>query len=348
MTHPQSARVREQASACYRLGSPMYGDLLGRLADDLDADGPGAAVLRGHELDPGPAALALRLVGSVHRLVLERRAGELATFYPSVGGAWHPEGWPAFRRLLADQPDAVRAWLDRPPQTNEVGRAAALAGGLLALGARFPLPVRLAEIGSSGGLNLLLDSFRYVDAHGSVGPDRSPVVLDPAWAGRALPSRVLPTVVERWGSDPRPVDVRTTEGRLALTAYVWPDQVTRLERLRGALALAERTPYIVRRQSAADFVDELTLRPGHLTVLWHSVMWQYVPASQQARVTARLAELGRSASEEAPLVHLYAEPTRRTGTDEHRFWVWAETWPGGGRPEVLGRMEPHGLPVVWE
>ena len=340
--------MREQASACLRLGSPMYGELLGRIADDLDADGPTAAVIRGHEQEPGPAALALRLLGSVHRLVLERRAGQLAPFYPSVGGLWHPDGWPAFRGLLADQPDAVRAWLDRPPQTNEVGRAAALAGGLLELAARFPLPVRLAEIGSSGGLNLLLDSFRYVDALGSVGPDRSPVVLDPAWAGRALPSRVLPTVVERWGSDPRPVDVRTTAGRLALTAYVWPDQVARLERLRGALALAQGTPYVVRRQSAADFVAELTLRPGHLTVLWHSVMWQYVPAPERARVTARLAELGRSASEESPLVHLYAEPTRRTGSDEHRFWVQAETWPGGGRPEVLGRMEPHGLPVVWE
>jgi hypothetical protein len=287
-------------------------------------------------------------MGSVHRLVLERRAGALAAYYPSVGGRWRTEGWSVFRRLLADQPDAVREWLDRSPQTNEVGRAAALTAGLLELGTRFPLPVRLAEIGSSGGLNLLVDHFRYVDRHGSVGPDESPVVLDPAWAGRPLASRALPTIVERWGSDPRPVDVRSTEGRLALTAYVWPDQVHRLERLRGAFALAARTPYVVRRQSAADFVDELALRPGHLTVLWHSVMWQYVPQPQRARVTARLVELGRAAGEDAPLVHLYAEPTRRRPGEEHQFWVWAQTWPGPGQAVVLGRMAAHGLPVTWE
>ncbi len=348
MTHPQSRHVREQALGCAHLGSPMYGELLDRVADDLDAGGPTVAVLRGHEHDPGPSGLALRLMGSVHRLVLERRAGALAAFYPSVGGTWHVDGWPVFRQLLADEPDAVRSWLDRAPQTNEVGRAAALAAGLLDLGTRFPLPVRLAEIGSSGGLNLLVDRFRYVDRHGSVGPEDSPVVLDPAWDGGPLPSRVLPEVVERWGSDPRPVDVRSTEGRLALTAYVWPDQVHRLERLRGAFALAEQVPYVVRRQAAADFVDELTVRPGHLTVLWHSVMWQYVAAPQQARVTARLAELGRTATADAPLVHLYAEPTRRRPGEEHRFWVWAQGWPGPGEPVVLGRMAAHGLPVTWE
>ena len=70
----------------------------------------------------------------MHRLVLERRAGGLAAYYPSVGGHWHaPHGVPAFIDLLDRDRDAVRGWLDRPPQTNEVGRATALMGGLLHL-----------------------------------------------------------------------------------------------------------------------------------------------------------------------------------------------------------------------
>jgi len=342
------AAFREQASGCGRLGSPMYDELLRLLADDIEAGGPTAHVLRGHEDDPGPSGLALRLAGSVHRLVLARRAGALAAFYPSVGGTWHTAGWPVLRRLLADQPDAVREWLDRPPQTNEVGRAAALMAGLVELGTRYPLPVRLAEVGASGGLNLLADRFRYVDRHGSVGPESSPVVLDPAWTGRPLPSRILPTIAERAGCDVRPVDVRTTEGRLTLTAYVWPDQVHRFERLRGGFALAEQTPYVVRRQSAGDFVDELTVRPGTVTVLWHSVMWQYLTREVQERVTARLEALGATATAEAPLAHLYAEPTRRTPEEERHFWVCARTWPGTGERELLGRMAAHGLPVAWE
>ncbi len=66
------AAFRRQADACAELDSPMYADLLHRTAADLEAGGPVCTVLAGHEDDPGPSAIALRLLGSVHRLVLER------------------------------------------------------------------------------------------------------------------------------------------------------------------------------------------------------------------------------------------------------------------------------------
>ena len=117
----------------------------------------GAAVLAGHESDPGPSALALRLMAAVHRLVLTGAAPGLAAHYPSVGGTGDPDAaWPAFRQVLIEHVAEVRAGLASPPQTNEVGRSAALFGGLLQL-ASDGLPVRLFEIGSSGGLNLLAD-----------------------------------------------------------------------------------------------------------------------------------------------------------------------------------------------
>ena len=338
---------RRQAQACDNLGSPMYAALLGRLADDLEQGGVTSRVLEGHEDDPGPSALALRLLGSVHRLVLERRARELAVFYPSVGGTWDLEGgWAAFERLLASAPDDVREWLDRPPQTNEVGRAAALAGGLLSLGHR--LPVRLFEIGSSGGLNLLADRFAYVDSSGAVSGDpASPVRLDHAWQGRPLEPWPGLEIVERVGSDVMPVDVGTTEGRLTLTAYVWPDQTVRLERLRGAFALAARTPVEVRRQDAVSFAEAIELRDGTTTVLWHSVMWQYLSRADQDALTARIEALGAAATETAPFAHLFLEPTRRTPESEHDFLVVLTEWPTAER-RILGEAHPHGLPATWE
>ena len=347
---PQTNLFLQQAEACAHLGSPMYADLLERAAGDLGAGGVTAGVLAGHEADTGPSALALRLAGSVHRLVLERRAGALAAFYPSVGGTWEPEGgWAAFRAVLAEQPDAVREWLDRPPQTNEVGRATALMGGLFRLGETYRLPVRLCEIGSSGGLNLLADRFGYVDpaTGATVGDADSPVVLDPAWRGEPLVPWPDLEVVERAGSDLDPIDAATTEGRLALTAYVWPDQRARLERLRGALELAQRHPVAVERAGAADFVERLELRPGRTTVLWHSVMWQYLAGAEQDRVRARIDELGAAATHDAPFAHLLLEPTRRTPEAEHEFLVVLETWPAG-ESRVLGTSAPHGLPTTWE
>jgi hypothetical protein len=227
--------LRTQAAACAELGSPMYAELLRRSADDVEAGGPVARVLAGHEHDPGPSALGLRLLGSVHRLVLERRAGALAAYYPSVGGTWKAEGgWRAFTALLAEQPDAVREWLDRAPQTNEVGRAPVLYGGLLHL-AR-DLPLRLLEIGASAGLNLRVDRFAYLDEDGRrFGAATDDLVLTEAWRGRRLEPWPGMRIVERLGSDLAPVDPASNDGRMLLTAYVWPDQ----RHHHGAVALGD-------------------------------------------------------------------------------------------------------------
>jgi len=326
----------------------MYAELLDRLADDLEAGGPTARVLRGHEDDPGPSGLALRLVGSLHRLVLAGAAPELAAYFPTVGGTWSPEGVPAVLDVLERRGDRLRPLLDRAPQTNEVGRSAALLGGLLRLVGRDALPVRLFELGASAGLNLQADRFRYTDDSGrSWGDPAGPVVLDRAWEGARLPLETDLRVVERGGCDVSPVDITTEDGRLTLTSYVWPDMTDRHARLAGAIALARRDPAPVEAADAASYVEGLELADGHLTVVWHSVMWQYVPGDQQERVSARLAALGESATEEAPLAHLFAEPTRRTPEERHRFWVVAQTWPHGGR-RFLATMAPHGIPVTWQ
>jgi hypothetical protein len=362
-TRSQPALFRDQAHACAELGSPMYAELLERLAEDLESGGPTARLLEGHEDDPGPSGLALRLAGSVHRLVLAGKVPELERFYPTTGGSWSTPGVEAVLTVLDRRGDDVRPLLDQAPQTNEVGRSAALLGGLLLFSARHRLPVRLFEIGASGGLNLLADGFRYLDDHGrGWGDPNSPVVLDGAWEGVPLPlgqeeSRDGPgprsgarpgvEIVERGGCDVSPVDVTTEDGRLTLTSYVWPDMTARHARLAGAIELARQHPPRVERSEAASYVEGLGLRQDQLTVLWHSVMWQYVPRDQQERVTARLRELGSTATDRMPLLHLLAEPTRRTPEDRHRFWVVAESWPGGRR-EFLGQMSPHGLPVTWE
>jgi hypothetical protein len=347
--------LRSQGEACRRLGSPLYGGLLPRAADDLAAGGPVAAVFAGHHENPGPPALAMRMFGTVHRLVLEGRAPVLARYYPSAGAdpaaARDIDGaWAAFRQVVAEQTEAVRAGLASPPQTNEVGRAAALIGGLLHLARQYALPVRLVEIGASGGLNLRADRFRVDPRDGagpSWGPADSPVVLRDAWRGTVPPVEYPVRIVERLGADTAPVDVTTPEGRLRLSSYVWPDQTERLARLRGAFAVAERVPVSVLAQRASATVEELTLRPGYVTVLWHSVMWQYVERAERAAVEAGLQRLGEQASPRQPLARIALEPARRTTRHVIEFLVTMRVWPGGTE-RILGSAHPHGLPVTWE
>lgn len=335
---------RHQAHACAELGSPMYAVLLEVLADDWAAGGPVREVLAGHEDDPGPSGLGVRLLGSIHRLVLAGRAPDLARYFPTAGGAFDATEAPAaLLRLLASDPDSVREWLDRAPQTNEVGRSATLYGGLLHLPGS--LPVRLFEIGASGGLNLRADHYAYVTGDGVLGDATSGVRLDPAWAHG--PETRPVQIVERVGCDLAPIDAAHEDGRIALTAYVWPDQTARHQRLAAALDLAARTPVDLRAEGAAEFVRGIELQPGTVTVLWHSVMFQYLPRDDQQAVLDRVETLGAQATGQAPFAHLAFEPIRRGPDADHEFLIRLETWPGG-EDRIIGSAPPHGLPVTWE
>jgi hypothetical protein len=340
---------RFQAQACAQLGSPMYADLLARLHVDIRDQGETLEVLRGHEDDPGPSALALRLLGAVHRVVLSGQAPDLAMFYPSVGGTWDPgAGWPAFQAVVSQHGTIVRELLDQAPQTNEVGRAAALMGGLLIAAGRYEQPIRLFEIGASGGLNQLADQFCYADG-GQIlwGSPHSPVRLDPAWRG-ALPDTSTPVeVVERLANDIHPVDVTTEDGRLTLMSYVWPDQIQRFERMTGALQIAKHAPPSVVAGPAGEFIKGIALTDSAVTVVWHSVMWQYLEPPEQSRITGHLDHLGAQATRADPLVHLRLEPMRRGPGREHEFLVVMDSWPGLP-DEILGVGQPHGIPVEWE
>lgn len=342
-----AGHFRSQALACGDLGSPLYAELLARVADDVDAGGPAAELLPGYAGDGHTDALALRLMGGVHRLVLDRRAPELAMYYPSVGGTADTSGaWPVLRAVLDERSADLRALLRQAPQTNEVGRASALVGGLHQLLAEVPGPIRLLEIGASAGLNLLADKFRIDAIDGtSVGPVDSPVVLANGWAGASLGAASV-DIVERLGCDLAPLDPRTTEGRLRLTSYVWPDQLERIERLRGALALAAAHPVTVRQQGAADFLRDVQLETGRTTVLWHSVMWQYLPVEEQMAAAGHIERLGRAVTPDARFAHLSMEPDRPVDGRDYRFGVRLQTWPGG-EERYLGTAAPHGLPTTW-
>lgn len=326
----------------------MYEQLLDRMADDIEAGGITASAIAGHEAEPDPSALALRLAGAVHRLVLVGTADRLETFYPSVGGAWDLElAWPVVTDALAAHLPRVRELIEGPPQTNDIGRSSALLGGLLHIAERTRLPVSLTEIGSSAGLNLRFDAFGYTCAGGAWGPEGSPVVLADAWAGRLPPVEADLKVAERRGVDAAPLDPTSTHGRLALTSYVWPDDAARLARLRGAFEIAARVPVDLVAGDAADAVEALELRPGATTVLWHSVVWQYLGEERQQRIRERVHELGSAATDEAPFAHLRLEPSSPAPDQPSRFLVTLQLWPSG-EPVVLGESAAHGIPTTWE
>ncbi|MCW2665180.1 MAG: hypothetical protein JWN57_142 [Frankiales bacterium] len=340
-------RFRDQARQCRLHGSPLTAALLTGAADELAIRGPVADLLQPLAGDPRGGVPSLRFAGARHRLVLERRAPALARHYPSVGGSAPPEQvWPAAREAVAEHRAELARSVRRPVQTNEVGRSAALYGGLLRLTGATGRPVRLLEIGASGGLNLRVEHFAYETAAGVLGDPRSPVRLQDPWRGRAPDPGPL-TVVERTGCDPAPLDPTSEADRLTLTSYVWADQVDRLDRLRGAMEVAARVPATVTGEPASAFLQRELAEPvpDAVTVVWQSVVRQYLAPDERERVTALLAQAGARASPEAPLAWLALEP-EQVGAGEYAFRLTLTTWPGGEH-RVLADCLGHGPPVTW-
>lgn len=329
-------RMRLQAEQCRLMGSPLTAALLEGAAADLDRDGVVAQIVQPYLGLPGGAVPSLRFAGALHRLVLEGRAPELALHYPSVGGtAPVAQLWPAAELTCRQHVPELRRLMGRTVQTNEVGRAAVLYGVLGMIGG----PIRLLEVGASAGLNLRCDHFAYATGDLVLGEATSPVVLEPPWEN-APPVRHDFEVVERRGCDPNPIDPTSAEGRLTLTSYVWADQVARLARLRGALDVAAGVPAVVEQAGALDFLTRELGKPADdlTTVVWHSMVWQYIDPKERKAVDELLDHAGRR------LVRISLEPEAVDGT--FLFRACASSYPGGRRVH-LADASGHGPPVRW-
>jgi hypothetical protein len=349
-------QLRWQAGYCAQLGSPLYAALLESAARDAEAGGPAVALLAPWAGAPLGDVPAVRLLGAAHRLVLEGEAPELARFYPSAGGdprAGDP--WPALRAVLEEHGEHVAELMRRPVQTNEVGRCAALLGGFLLVARETGLPLRLLELGSSAGLNLRWDHYRYEQGEDGWGDPASAVRFrDPFTDGPRPPFDVAASVCERRGCDARPVDPLSAGGRLTLESYVWPDMTTRLTQLRGALEIAPRVPATVEQADLVAWLEATPLTvPGAATVVFHSIVMQYLAPPQRERVAAVLAGAGAQATRNGSLAWLSLEPGGEQASGrlapESRSdqpLVRLRTWPGGEQ-RVLATAGFHGAPVGW-
>lgn len=333
---------RKQAMSCEGLGSPFAARLLRLIADRLE---PGGAVADRILNWPGNvgsagASVPLRLAGTLHGLVLDGTAPELAAQYPPNGSddntLWH-----TIETALHTHEARIQSWLDSPPQTNEVRRSAALIAVAHWLTARTVLPLILSEIGASAGLNLHWDRYA-LDLPGvTLGPDRPALTLAPDWTG-PLPPMARPRIADRRGVDLNPLNPSDPVHVVRLLSYIWPDQPDRMARTRAALNLP---PAPVDRADAIDWLGpRLTAtHPGHLHLIGHTVAWQYLPGDARARGTALIIEAGARATGDAPLAWFGMEADGQSpgAALTLRLWPGDVTLP-------MGRADFHGRWIDWQ
>jgi hypothetical protein len=290
-------------------------------------------------------AMPLRLAGGLHDLF--RRGIE-----PGLGKIYHGEVTSQVTadrlvsEIVARHDMDLLPWFESPPQTNEAGRSVSFVGALHWLSTRVTPNFELNEIGSSAGMNLLIDQYRY-DVGGVVsGPDNAPVTIRPKWNGPPPPSDGF-TIASVHGCDIQPIDVRDEAAANRLMAYIWPEMPERFERMEAGIKMIRDRPVNLIQADAADFVEARLATPqaaGTTRILMHSIVWQYLPDAVQLRIQTAMAEAGAKATADKPLAWISLETNRAT----FRHELKVSYWPGGGNdPFLLGEAHAHGIWVNW-
>ena len=212
--------------------------------------------------------------------------------------------YPVFREFLdANWADVSRVALSRATQTNEVGRCATLLPSLALISAQQDRPLALIEVGTSAGLALFPDKYRYEFDDGTTltqlspeaGADEAPVLRCTTTGPVPLP-RHLPSVAWRAGIDLNPLDVRNPDDVAWLEALVWPEQEFRRERLHRAIAIAQAAPPLLVAGDLNDKLPDLVEQAPSdaAVVVFHSAVMGYLSSSERARFQGIVRELAVS------------------------------------------------------
>jgi hypothetical protein len=331
------------AADAKRTGSEIYARLAGGVGGDEELRELAARA------KPGQPHANL-LFAAVHFLLLRGAQHRLRDFYPDLNGGHTKPGdpFPVFQDFVR----AHRAQLEplisaRVTNTNEVGRSAVLHAGFRALAAEAGEPLNLIEIGPSAGLNLIWDRYgvsynRDGKTVAAIAPD-APLVVQCALRGdKTPPANAAPRVSKRMGLELNPVDLAKADDRDWLRALMWPDQVSRLERLDKAISLfREDKPEIREGDALALLPDALRDMPENETVcVYHTIaVYQF---SRQMKET--LHDILTVAGLRRPVWRLSFEAESWDG----RCPITLIRYHDGTRDEhEVGHAHPHGTWLEW-
>lgn len=336
-----AAACREQVVFCRNRGADFTAAIVDAAADEIENGDAAFALMGDFKGDPLREALPLRIAGAFHALVLAGRAGDLAPFYarsdqiPAI---------PALRRAIAPlwvkEAALFKCYMSKPPQTNEIRRAAALLPGFSKIAEISGGPIDILELGASSGLLLGWDRFRYDFTVAQWGD--SDAVIESEWRGERPPKLYAPIAIRRRaGCDLHPFDLSDPEQLLHAQSYIWPEDAVRRVLFDTAVEKNGALSKHVEQADALAWLErELEKRAEDAaTVVYHSVFAPYLSDARRMKMRRLIEAAGQSATMDAPLAWLRFEP--ESVGDSMEFFTDLQVWPHGSNMR-LARAHPHG------
>jgi len=323
--------------------SPIYQTLSQKISKD-----PDLLQLAVHA-SPGQPAPNLFLAAVQDLLLLNAPGSDaLKSHYPTLANGATPRGdvFAAFKQFsLAHGNEVIQRLTTRTVQTNEVRRCAVTWPVIAAVFEQHNRqPLTLIEVGTSAGLNLHGDHYRYEYVpEGAWGDPQSEVVLACELRGPLKPPlpENPPTVKNRIGLDLHPIDVHSDHSVRWLRALIWPEHTDRLAMLDKAIAVVQQSPATMVQGDALETLPQAldTVPVDDPVFVFHSFtinQW-----TEQAR--ERLWEVIDKAASERPLHYLTLEALN-VEWPELTLTQWEN---GKRRSQLLARCEGHCRWIEW-
>jgi len=287
------------------------------------------------------------ILAGVQYLLLGGDGPDLAAHYPSIG-AGEPSGDvdELFLRFCADHEERLSELAaTRGVQTNEVRRCTGLVPCFTTVAREEHRPLALIEVGPSAGLNLCFDRYGYDYGFTRTGPADSPLVL--ATEVRRTPPPIpdaLPEVAWRAGIDLNPIDLSDPDAVRWARALLWPDQLDRIARFEGAMALVQPDPpRIVQGDAVAGIGSLIDEAPDDAAVLvYHSFVLNQFDAGAKERFREALREASHGR-----VIHEIGIGARGWERDQAPHIDHTRYERGEAIRSELGVMHHHGAWIEW-
>lgn len=302
MSNEISRKFRRFAIDECRESSPLYEFLSLRIADDAELIELASSANKGQ---PVPNLF----LGAVHYLLLKGKKHPLSEFYPSISN--NPErgenAFPAFVDFCKNYSCEIIDLLENKiVQTNEVRRCSYLYPVFSHIYQMTNKPLALIEIGTSAGLQLFVDHYRYSYGTKEIyGNPVSDVLLSSQIKGGKswLQHMNQPEVATRIGVDLHINDVRNAEDYLWLKALIWPEHVERRDLFERAasyvsqqtLSLIEGDGVEILRSLAAGIPEE------QVVCIFHTHVANQMPVETKEKLLEHIKEIGKQRA----IFHIY-------------------------------------------
>ncbi|RAP76004.1 DUF2332 domain-containing protein [Paenibacillus montanisoli] len=284
-----------------RGSSPLYEQLSHRIAADEELLGMLTACKAGQ---PVPNLL----LAAVHFLLILGRQHEVTQYYPSLTEQPRDpsSAFPAFKAFcFLHRNEIVRLLETKLVQTNEVRRCAYLYPAFCHIHRLAGKPLALVEIGTSAGLQLLWDQYRYRynGADEYYGNPDSDFVIETTIRGANKPflTRHSPPVASRIGIDLHVNRLQVKEDRVWLKALIWPEHADRRNHFNAAARYFQQHAVQLIEGDGIAYLDLITADREHALCIFHTHVANQLTKEAKKRLFDQIHRLG----ETRDVFHLY-------------------------------------------